>query len=286
MHVGRGIALALAVLLVAAMPPAAPPDTPWSSGAAKVDTTPPAFDAAQDLRDFPEVDTARGITCPRDVYNGPRLWRYEEPYQDAAGSGDFNYPGGTAEPFCDYNHIGRWEGIYLSGGIDQRAKFLHDPIDARAIAVTGDNGKTIALVSVVAQGIFENYIAEARAKAEALAGPAPAQRSCRHIDEMVVSSNHNESSPDTVGIYGAPPDPSGNFPLNSGIDEYYMDWLDDLIASAAVAACDGRRPASLRQVEFAVPAGLKQETPRRFPTAADDRSQPTALHGEDRRRHA
>src|SRR3989442_11461940 len=51
------------------------------------------------------------------------------------------------------------------------------------------------------------------------------------IDEMVVSSNHNESSPDTVGIYGAPPDPSGNFPLNSGIDEYYMDWLDDLIRS-------------------------------------------------------
>src|SRR5439155_10382131 len=235
MHLGRGIALAMAVLLVAAMPPAARADTPWSIGAAKVDTTPPAFDAAQDLQDFPEVDAARGITCPRDVYNGRRLWRFEEPYQDTDGSGDFNYPGGTAEPFCDYNHNGRWEGIYLSGGIDQRAKFLHDPIDARAIAVTGDNGQTIALVSVVAQGIFENYIAEARAKAEALAAQVPHQASCGHIDEMVVSSNHNESSPDTVGIYGAPPDPSGNFPLNSGIDEYYMDWLDDQIASAAVA---------------------------------------------------
>src|SRR5206468_11677232 len=195
MHVGRAIRLVVAVLLVAAVPPAARADTPWSIGAAKVDTTPAAFDAAQDLQDFPEVDTARGITCPRDVYNGPRLWRFEEPFQDTDGSGDFNYPGGTAEPFCDYNHNGRWEGIYLSGGIDQRAKFLHDPIDARAIAVTGENGQTIALDSVVARGMFENYIAEARAKAEALAGQGPHQTSCRHIDESRVSWAQKESWP-------------------------------------------------------------------------------------------
>src|SRR5437762_6858938 len=175
MHVGRPIRLVVAVLLVAAMPPAARADTPWSIGAAKVDTTPPAFDAAQDLRDFPEVDTARGITCPRDVYNGPRLWRFEEPFQDTDGSGDFNYPGGTAEPFCDYNHNGRWEGIYLSGGIDQRAKFLHDPIDARAIAVTGANGPTIALVSVVANAIVEYLSVEARVWDAAVAWQVPGQ---------------------------------------------------------------------------------------------------------------
>src|SRR5256884_8524996 len=172
MHVGRGIGLALAVLLVAAVPPAARADTPWSIGAAKVDPPPAAFDAAQDLQDFPEVDTARGITCPRAVYNGPRLWRFEEPYQDTDGSGDFNYPGGTAEPFCDYNHNGRWEGIYLSGGIDQRAKFLHAPIDARAIAITGANGRTIALVSVVAVALKKKYIAEGAPRARCLTGTA------------------------------------------------------------------------------------------------------------------
>src|SRR5438094_1390182 len=108
MHAGRGIAFAVAVLLVAAMPPAARADTPWSIGAAKVDTTPPAFDAAQDLQDFPEVDPTSGISCSRLAYNGPRLWRFEEPYQDTDGSGDFSYPAsggpGTApapEPFCD-----------------------------------------------------------------------------------------------------------------------------------------------------------------------------------------
>src|SRR3989442_3569248 len=124
MHVGRGIALALAVLLVAAMPPAARADTPWSIGAAKVDTTPAAFDAAQDLQDFPEVDTARGITCPRAVYNGPRLWRFEEAYQDTHGSGDLHYPRGAAEPVCESNHNRLPVGICLSGGIDQRRQGL------------------------------------------------------------------------------------------------------------------------------------------------------------------
>ena len=80
-----------------------------------------AYDAAQDLQDFPEA------SCPRATFDGPRLWRFEEPYTDTDGSGDFNYPGGSPEPFCDYNGNGRWDGIYLSGGIDHLAKFLHDP---------------------------------------------------------------------------------------------------------------------------------------------------------------
>src|SRR5256884_9850541 len=104
MHVGRGIGLALAVLLVAAVPPAARADTPWSIGAAKVDTTPPAFAAAQDLQDFPEVDTARGITCPRDVYNGPRLWRVAEAPHGTHGARGANYPGGAADPTFRYNN--------------------------------------------------------------------------------------------------------------------------------------------------------------------------------------
>src|SRR3954467_6099187 len=197
MRAPGGIALAAATLVIAVLPAAAHADTPWSIGAAKVDTTPPAFDVGQDLQDFPEVDPARGISCSRLTYDGPRLWRFEEPYQDTDGSGDFSYPvsgdPGAApapEPFCDYNHNGRWDGIYLSGGSDHQAKAVHDPIDARAVAFS-DGSKTVALVSVVAQGIFENYIREARTQAQALAAEAPHQDSCGHIDEMVVSSNHN-----------------------------------------------------------------------------------------------
>jgi len=274
MRAGLGIALAAATLAIAAAPAAAKAAAQWRIGAAQVDTTPPAFDAAQDLKDFPEA------SCPREVYSGPRLWRFEEPYVDTDGSGDFNYPDNgtgvpTPEPFCDFNHNGRWDGIYLSGGTDHLMKSIHDPIDARAVAFS-DGTKTVVLVSVIAQGIFENYIREARTEAEALAGQGSHRQTCGHIDEMVVSSNHNESSPDTVGLYGAPADPTGAFGINSGIDEYYMDWLDSQMANAAVAACDARRAATLREVEFPVPAGLRQEIPNRFPTT-DDAGSPAAI---------
>ncbi|MDX6663171.1 MAG: hypothetical protein QOG09_1273 [Solirubrobacterales bacterium] len=266
--------------------------TPWQVGAATVDTTPQLFDAAQDAIDFPPIDPdpAGGggpMLCPREIFNGPRVWRFEEPYIDGDGSGDFNYPvsgdPGTApvpEPFCDYNHNHRWDGMYLSGGANHHAVPsphpipgyngpAHDPSDARAVAITGDNGKTDVIVSVVAQGIFENYIREARDQAKAAAIDSGLHPNCGHIDEMVVSSNHNESSPDTIGIYGAPADPTDNFGINSSIDEYYMDYLVGRIAKAALDACDARQPASLREHEMPVPVGLKQEI-HNFPTVDDE----------------
>ena len=48
------------------------------------------------------------------------------------------------------------------------------------------------------------------------------------------------------------------------------------MASAAVDACDDRRPASLREVDFPVPAGLRQEIPTRLPTT-DDAGHPAAI---------
>ena len=265
-----GIALAVVLAVVGAgSVPAVASAAPWLIGAAKVDVTPPAFDASQDLQDFPDA------ACPRAVFNGPRLWRFEEPYRDSDGNGEFDYPDpsqpGSGDQYCDYNHNGRWDGIYLSGGSNHLAKGVHDPIDARAVAFSA-RGRTVALVSVIAQGIFNTYLDAARAEALDAAQRDPA---CGHIDGMVISSNHNESSPDTVGLYG-PTDPTGTFPAYSGIDEYYMSWLEQRIAQASVAACDARRPASLREVELPVPSGLRQEIPNRFPTT-DDSGQPAAI---------
>src|SRR5207248_11489559 len=92
MRARLGIALGAGVLLLAATRGLAEgAAASWSIGAAKVGTTPPRFSAAQDLKDFPEVDPARQTTCPRSTYNGPRRWRFEEPYQDSDHSGDFDY---------------------------------------------------------------------------------------------------------------------------------------------------------------------------------------------------
>src|SRR3954470_9269918 len=116
MRVGLGIVITVAVsVMAAASASAAAPG--WQIGAARIDTTPPAYDATQDLQDFPEA------SCPRATFDGPRLWRFEEPYMDTDASGDFSYPAGSPEPFCDYNGNGRWDGIYLSGGINHLAKF-------------------------------------------------------------------------------------------------------------------------------------------------------------------
>ncbi len=277
-----GTILAAATLLAGAAAPAAhAASAPWRIGAAKADITPPPFDAAQDLKDFPETDPARQTVCPRSTYNGPRLWRFEEPYQDSDHSGEFNYadpsnPRSTGDQYCDYNHNGRWDGIYLSGGTNHLAKSVHDPIDARAIAFSYGS-KTVVLASVISQGMFNTYIDPARAEAETLAQQGSHKSTCGHIDEMVVSSNHNESSPDPIGLYGAPPVPNAPAGAHSGIDDYYMDWLDHQIATAAVQACDQRQAASMRETEFPIPKGLRQEIPGdRFPTA-DDYGKPAAI---------
>src|SRR5919201_4800357 len=182
----------------------------WLIGAARADITPPAAGA----------DPAQFATCPAAVDGGPRPFSFNEPYRDLNGDGRFDYP----EPYCDANLNGRYDGIYSSGGVDHLATGVHDPIDARAIALSHD-GRTLVVVSVVAQGLFQNYTRRMRELAMA---DRPG------ITGMIVSANHNESSPDTIGIHGAPADPTGAFGLHSGIDDYYMHWLQRRLAGAAV----------------------------------------------------
>jgi hypothetical protein len=256
----QGLLLACLACLVVA--PAAHASQSFQVGAARVDTTPPAYSPSQDAGGFPGCDTS--------TYDGPRQFAFEEPYTDTDGSGTFSYPesegGLTPEPYCDANGNGRWDGIYISGGVDHLAMDVHDPLDARAVAIS-DGKRTVVIVSVVAQGIFQDYIEEARAEAQAR---RPG------ISDVIVSSSHNESSPDTIGIYGAPPAPEdvpvlgGAVGLNSGIDSYYMDFVDHQIASAAVRAYDRRRPAGLVERDFVTPPDIKVHLSNNFPTTNDD----------------
>jgi len=278
---GQIAAAALAALVLGLLPAGAGAATQFQVGAAAVDTTPPPFDADQDLVDFPEADMLRATICPRAVFDGPRLWRFEEPYEDTDGSGDYNYPlsdpgsGGvpTGEPYCDYNHNGRWDGLYSSGQIGTLIKRINDPIDARAIAI-GDGDHTVVIVSVVAQGLHENYLDTARNLATAV--PSTGNPDGRpQIDDVVISANHNESSPDTVGIYGAPvlADTAGE---NSGIDDYYYEFLQHRIAHASAEAFDAMQPATLRETEFNVPPSVDVDLSTQFPTV-DDADNPAAI---------
>src|SRR5437764_1525204 len=197
----------------------------YEVGAARVETTPEAWSAARYAQAFPEA------TCPRALYPDHGRFLLEEPYRDLDANGRFDY---GADVYCDANHNGRYDGIYDSGGVDRLATAVDDPLDARALA-SADGTHTYVLVSVVAQGLHENYIEDMRDRARA-ARPG--------ITDVVVSANHNESSPDTVGIYGGPEAPELSAGLHSGIDDYYMEDLDRRVADAAVAAYDRRRPTT------------------------------------------
>jgi hypothetical protein len=221
-------------------------------GAAKVDVTPPPFDAAADAAMFPN--------CPAAVFNGPRLFGLPEPYTDRDGSGFFNY---DTDVYCDANMNGRYDGLYSAGGVDHLLEWVHDPIDARAIAI-GDGTKWAIIVSVVSIGLFENQTK--RMQATVRAGlPAGTDAT------LVFSADHNESSPDSIGLYGAP-DSGEGVGVNSGINDYYMAFLVDRAAEAALEAFRNAVPGRLRMAETQPPSDLITHLSLNFPTTNDDGS--------------
>src|SRR5204863_7013838 len=133
-----------------------------------------------------------------------------------------------------------WDGIYTSGQNDVPATGVHDDIDVRAVAIAHGDARPVVVASVVQQGLFENETDAARRLLRQVYGVRAS---------LLVSANHNESSPDSIGIYGALQTPVGAG-LRSGIDDYYMRFLADGIARAAADAVHALAPADLfaRQV--------------------------------------
>ena len=224
-------------------------------GAATTDVTPPAFNAANDAADL----GPQGALCPASYFNGPRLFRYEEPYRDQNGNGVFDYQGDT---FCDANGNGHWDGVYSAGAPDHVARAVKQdnrPV-ARAFAIS-DGAKTTIIVSVTAEGLHQTYTERMR---EQLLAQLPA--AARANVSLVVSANHNESSPDTVGINGGL-DPGIGAGTRSGIDDYYMDlFFVPQVAQAALDAYRAMRPANLYARQFPVPPGISVHLSNNWPT--------------------
>jgi hypothetical protein len=178
----------------------------------------------------------------------------QEPFDDLNGDGqwdagaDLNQgpTGQKPDPFCDANVNGRWDGIYADNELGP-ATGVHDPIEVRAVAISDGRDAPVVFASVEAIGLFDYYTEQARWDLAHVYGVRA---------KLVVSADHNESSPDTIGLYGAVDTPLG-VGVRSGIDEYYMRYLDDRIARAAAQAVHGLRPASLyaNQIEGSIPDG-------------------------------
>jgi hypothetical protein len=249
----RLAAAAVAFGLLVAVPVA---QAAYLVGAAKTETTPPLFDPVADAAMFP--------FCPSAVFDGPRIFGLQEPYIDLDGSGFFNYSpdltdpnfGQGADPYCDANANGRYDGMYSAGDIDHLLEWVHDRVHARAIAI-GDGQKTVVIVSIPSIGLFENVTKRMRARARQLT-PAGADI------EFFFSADHNESTPDTIGLYGAPSNSeTGMF---SGINDYYIAFLVEQSAQAAAAAVAVMVPARLRMAEVLPPSDLPTKLSENFPT--------------------
>jgi hypothetical protein len=119
--------------------------------------------------------------------------------------------------------------VYLAGfGHNRVATGVHDDLYARCLALEA-GGQILALCSVDVIGLFYDDVLKIR---EQVKVQAP------EISHLIVASTHVHEGPDTLGLWG----PS---PLQTGIDESYLDWLDSQIAATAVRAARSMRPAHL-----------------------------------------
>jgi hypothetical protein len=232
--------------LLASNPVLAKTQQTWRAGAAAEKVTPLPFDAARDLQEFPTT------ICPRAIFNGARAFDFEEPYADRNKDKTFEY--GTDLP-CDANHNGRWDGVYTSGGVDHLTEWVHDDIWARAVAIS-DGTRTVVIESVTSQGLF---IEDDQRIRDGVRTNRP------QVVQVYISSTHNESSPDPIGIYGAPDDGTGSAGVFSGVDDYYISYLVAQAVKAGREAVDAMVPAKMRLTEFS-PSDVSARLSNTFPT--------------------
>jgi hypothetical protein len=271
------VTVALIAIGAGAAPPAAL-GAGFLAGAGVQDMTPP-------LAGTPAGTAANGHSfdnCPSAAF--PDLGRFalQEPFNDQNHNGQWDQGvdvsptggqkpptfSGPPEPFCDANGNGRWDGIYSDKGTPMTD--VHDPLQARAIAISDGSHTPVVYVSVPQIGLFDYYTEQVRS--------VVAGKYSRTAD-VVVSANHNESSPDSIGLYGGVQTGQGAG-VRSGIDEYYMDFLVDRAAKAAADAVANLRPATLHANQIQGPiepglqgsshpllSGMSQRISDQFPTA-------------------
>jgi hypothetical protein len=116
--------------------------------------------------------------------------------------------------------------VYIAGfGHNRKATGVNDPLMARAVVLAHGKQK-IALVSVDLVGFFLPNVERVRAK---LTGYA----------YVLVTSTHNHEGPDTLGLWGASP-------LQSGVDDEYMAFVEKQIAAAVEKADKARQAVTAR----------------------------------------
>ena len=261
----RGVvaAASLAVTAMLAMPAVATVAGPaFEVGASQTDITPPALaTAAGQALDAAEFVPACGASEAQiaQLWPGRRLFAFEKPYVDVTGAGQY-VPG---DPYCDADGTHRYEAPYIAGGSGANhwplTSAADDPISAQAVVFRTGSGRA-AMVSVNSIGLFDTTMDQIRAAvAKQDPGLSP--------DRIFISSTHDESAPDPIGLWGpdlsGEPSPvnqaNGSLPagVSSGVDEYYMSYMVRRVASAIVAADRSAQPAELKLAVAKLPGNIQ-----------------------------
>jgi len=222
----------------------------FQAGAATADITPPPYTTASDAAFVPLCGTSAAQVA--ELWPGPREFAFEKPYIDTYGLGKYA-PG---DPYCDADHSGRYEAPYIAGGDGQN----HWPMSveagngpqAQAVVLGSSNGRA-AIVSVDSIGIFNVTAQQIRDEVSRL-DPT--------LTNVFISSTHDESAPDPIGLWGPdaselPEHPETPAATSSGVDEYYMSFLVDRVAHAVVAADAARKPAKLAIATGSMPSNTQ-----------------------------
>jgi len=227
----------------------------FSVGAAVMSYTPPCGpDGAPAINNCTPappgfVDPANCVAPP--TFTGRRLFAFEEPYVDRQNTGHYD-PG---DPYVDCNADGRWDGNFLGGGSDAPRFYDHvaDPVTARAMVVSNGHS-TVAVEVLDSEGAFNTYLAAIRNQVATLLGA----HSDLSPDQVFISSTHDESAPDTIGLYGVDATGAGVTSTTSSVNPYFAAYMVQQAAQAVVDAYGARRPATIRYAEAIEPANFRQ----------------------------
>jgi hypothetical protein len=179
-----------------------------------------------------------------------------ETFEDSDGDGRYD----AGEKFTDRNGNGKWDPVYLAGfGMNRTALGVHDRLWARGVLFE-KGGRRVLFVSCDLVGLLHVRIRRIRAK---IAG----------IENVVISSTHVHSGPDTVGLWGP-------FPGVPGVSEEYLGRLEAAIVECAERAMKARAPARLSAAETRV-EGVCKDT--RAPDVRNEVASALLARGTDGR---
>jgi hypothetical protein len=181
-------------------------------------------------------------------FSGRRLFAFEEPYIDQQKSGHYD----LGDPFVDCNGDGRWDGNFIGGGSNAPRfyDYVADPPGARAVVVS-NGSRTVAIEVLDHEGAFNVFYAKIRNLVSKLAGEETCERAGLRISDIYISSTHDESAPDSIGLYGVTP-------LTSSVNPYWVNFMENQAAQAVLTACANLHPALVRYAQPIEPATFRQ----------------------------